>query len=167
MNTKLILVAVLLIVVIGAYYVFSMYKDKAPTEADIAGAVITMSTNPSCMNPNDACHRYSVRITGDGKVSYSWRTGRATSKSGTLSAQITGEQWKDLVNAFYERKFFALNDRYPEGTVNDGGSATVSFTIGGKTKEVVAIVGTPESLKFLMKKINDTVSLDTLISKEQ
>jgi hypothetical protein len=98
------------------------------------------------------CPVYSVTIYGDGTVEYLGE--RFVAVEGEQTAQISEEQVRELVQAFYDADFFNMQDRY-EDNVTDLPSTTTTITLNGETKSVYNYFGAPEELEALEDKIDE------------
>jgi hypothetical protein len=97
------------------------------------------------------CPVYEVTVYGDGEVQYIGKD--FVEVEGEQTSQISEEQVRVLVQAFYDAGFFEMEDRY-EDNVTDLPSTTTTITIDGETKSVYNYYGAPESLIELEQTID-------------
>jgi hypothetical protein len=119
----------------------------APTH-DYAGAVVTLERS-TCFG---FCPSYTIKIEGNGKVSYE---GRENVKvKGAQTAQITPEAVKALVDEFFAIDYFALQDSF-DSPITDVAHYVTSLSIDGKVKRVFDRDGAPKKLQKLEDKIDE------------
>ena len=111
-----------------------------PEAKDIKSAAISLSRDSGLFLFGTA---YSLKITGDGIVEYYGEGGYHV--TGPHRGHITYGEVLKLVEAFKEADFDSLEDE-SQMLVMDAGRATISLTMGGRTRRVVNRSG--ESHRF-------------------
>lgn len=102
-----------------------------PDAKDIKSAIISLSRDSGLFL---CCTAYSLKITGDGIVEYQGEGGYYV--TGPHRGHITYEEVLKLVEAFREADFNSLEDE-SQMRIMDAGWATISLTMGGRTRRVV------------------------------
>lgn len=98
-------------------------------KADLQNAVITMERTP-CFG---TCPAYRLTLHGDGSVVY---TGlQFVAVEGVQIGRISEDQFRQLVERFYDIDYFSLRDQY-QCPVSDLPSAMTSITIGDRSKAI-------------------------------
>ena len=128
---------------------------------DYGAAVITLERSV-CFGK---CPSYTLRIEGNGKVSYEGRDFVAV--KGAQTAQITPDAVKALADEFFKIDYFALQDSF-DAPVTDIPHTISSINIDGKTKRIFNRMGGPETLKALETKIDSiAVSSQWVVAPER
>ncbi len=136
----------------------SLFPVKAQYNGNIENVVITMERTV-CFG---ACPAYQVTIHGNGLVEYEGH--QFVAVTGKQTAQISQEQVRELVNAFYDARFYNLGDRY-EANVSDLPSTTTSITTENGTKSVYRYGFGPERLITLEDKIDEIAGTEKWVKQ--
>ena len=106
-----------------------------------------------------ACPVYSLTIRGNGSVLYEGKDFVRT--KGTREATISADAVNQLLLAFEQADFYALDDSYTRFGKSDMPSAYTSISIGTRTKSVRHYLGdnsAPDKLTELENKIDVVVN---------
>lgn len=106
------------------------------------------------------CPVYSVTIRSDGTVQYVGE--KYVKEIGPKDSSITSEEFTSLKATIESSGFFTFNDAYRKVDMTDMPSATITVTIGDKTKQIEHYHGdstAPQQLTDLEDAIDRTVSI--------
>jgi len=104
------------------------------------------------------CPTYNLTFKGNGEATYEGLN--HVDRIGTYRATVSKDQLINLMKRFKEIKFFELKDLYDD-MVTDIPTYTVSYTLNGKTKQVVDRFGSPQELRDAERYMDDIAnSLD-------
>ena len=112
-------------------------------------AVVITLQRTACFG---ACPDYTVRITGDGRVSYEGR--RFVRVKGRRTVRISPAAVAALVEEFQRTHYFDLKDEYT-ARITDMPTTTTSIRIGSRFKRVVDYYGAPPELTALENRIDE------------
>lgn len=137
---------------------FSMFVFPPDFSGDLEDIMISLERTP-CFG---FCPDYTVTVFGNGTVVYEGRNFVAV--EGMQRGQISQEDVRELVDEFYDARFFNMRDRY-EQSVTDLPSQTTSITIDGKTKSVYRYGFEPERLAMLEDKIDEIAQTEKWVKE--
>ena len=129
--------------------------SSATSENSFADLVITLERT-ACFG---TCPVYELTITGDGTVVYQGTD--FVEVKGKQTASLDQAQVQELVSAFEQAHFYALQDTYTNYDVTDNPSAIISITYKGESKTVNHYYGdksAPQELYDLEAKIDEIVN---------
>lgn len=132
---------------------FSLFAFPPDFSGDLEDVTISLERTP-CFG---FCPDYVVMVFGNGTVVYEGRNFVAV--EGEQRDQISQDDVRELVNEFYDAKFFNMRDRY-EQAVTDLPSQTTTITIDGQTKGVYRYGSEPERLPQLEDKIDEVAGTE-------
>ena len=137
---------------------FSMFVFPPGFSGDLEDVTISLERT-SCFG---FCPDYAVTVFGNGTVVYEGRNFVAV--EGIQRGQISQGDVRELVDEFYDARFFNMHDRY-EQSVTDLPSQTTSITIDGKTKSVYRYGFEPERLAMLEDKIDEIAQTEKWVKE--
>lgn len=137
---------------------FSLFAFPPGFSGDLEDVTISLERTP-CFG---FCPDYTVTVFGNGTVVYEGRNFVAV--EGEQRGQIPQEDVRELVDEFYDARFFNMRDRY-EQSVTDLPSQTTSITIDGKTKSVYRYGFEPERLTMLEDKIDEIAQTEKWVKE--
>jgi hypothetical protein len=137
---------------------FSMFMPAPGFSGDLEDITISLERTP-CFG---FCPDYTVTVFGNGTVLYEGRNFVAV--EGEQRGQIPQEDVRELVDEFYDARFFNLRDRY-EQSVTDLPSQTTTITIDGQTKSVYRYGFEPERLAQLEDKIDEIAQTEKWVKE--
>lgn len=137
---------------------FSMFMPAPGFSGDLEDVTISLERTP-CFG---FCPDYTVTVFGNGTVVYEGRN--FVSVEGEQRGQIPQDDVQELVDEFYEARFFNLRDRY-EQSVTDLPSQTTTITIDGQTKSVYRYGFEPERLAQLEDKIDEIAQTEKWVKE--
>jgi hypothetical protein len=108
------------------------------------------------------CPDYTLRVTGDGAVTYEGR--RFVRLVGKATAKISPEAVRALVAEFERMHYFDLEDKYTGG-ITDLPTTTTSIRIGSRFKQVVDYYGAPPALRELEARIDEVAGSKRWVAK--
>lgn len=111
-------------------YLYIIPKGLMPQKPQSGENVLITLERKGCFG---TCPDYLLAINGDGVVTYEGR-GYVEVK-GEQKGQISEEKLAELIDAFYDLNYFALQDSY-ESESMDGPVTVTSITIGDRKKQV-------------------------------
>lgn len=132
--------------------------------SELRAATITMTRENRCgvggfATDIQQCPTYTVTISGDGSVTYAGTSGVLT--VGTMAHTVDETAAQNLVRAFLDANFFALQDRYVSigmgrgyTTVDHAVATTLSLKIGDRQKSVYDFYGTPGIVRDLERRVD-------------
>lgn len=135
-----------------------------PTAAEIRAAVVTLETNHGgsigYSDPADLRNTalFTVQLHGDGRVVYEGRSGVRT--MGRRAHEVPAAGVAALIDEFRRSDFLSLDEMYASVS-RDGARkssshseiATLTFSIGGRTRRVRAGYGTPMVVRDLQDRV--------------
>lgn len=148
MKQKILVTAGIVILLIGFLVYFYPQLTQPPKPTEFPDVVITLKRT-ACFG---TCPVYKLTVSGDGKVVYEGTS--FVNVTGIQNSQISQEQIKELIDAFYAINYFALEDKY-DASITDMPTTITSITIDGKTKKVVNYYDAPKKLVELENKIDE------------
>ncbi|HEV2401787.1 MAG TPA: DUF6438 domain-containing protein [Candidatus Sulfotelmatobacter sp.] len=125
------------------------FARNSPTEDNL---VLTLERT-ACFG---SCPVYKLTIRGDGSVTYEGK--KYVRVIGTRAGIVDTEKLAELVRAFSEAHYLALEDRYRSKLVSDQPTTYTSLTLHGRHKEVEDYCGAPASLTALERKIDEVAN---------
>ncbi len=162
----------ILLGVCAALVVSCNNSQQKKTDYDLETVTISMKRT-ACLGP---CPEYEVHINGDGSVAYNG--GQHTAQKGVDRFQVSRETVEELVDSFYAKGFWEMEDRYDGGaavvTEQDNGSSMMmkkklpdlpttmtTIKVGDKGKTVTNYQDAPAALKEL------EAAIDKLIDRQK
>jgi hypothetical protein len=126
--------------------------DSVPTPTHDYGAAVITLERSTCFG---RCPSYTLRIEGNGNVSYLGRDFVAV--KGAQTSQITPGAVKGLVDEFFRIDYFALQDSF-DSQITDVPHCITSLSIDGQSKRIFDRDGAPASLRALEDKIDSVAN---------
>ncbi len=117
-----------------------------------------------------SCPDYTVMVLADGTVNFEGR--QFVAKKGAATGHVSSDDLRKLISAFDEASYFALRDRYTQGSDGcpevwtDNPTVVTSIRMAGKSKTIVHYHGCqegsgqstyPKALTELESKIDEIV----------
>ncbi len=127
---------------------------------DYGGAVITLEREV-CFG---RCPSYTLKIEGNGKVSYEGR--QFVAVTGAQSGQVSPDSVKVLVDEFFKMDYFALPDSF-DSQITDVPHYITSISIDGKYKRVFDRDGAPAALHALEDRIDQVAGSGKWVVAEE